>query len=347
AETEILKVLDAEGVDWNLISEEIGHVARGGQSTLVVDPIDGTANALRNLPFSTVSLALGHRDLAGIEIGLVRDLHRGTTYWAVRGQGAFRDGRPIRTRTWNSRSEIFFVNLGRPATERAGRLAMKSRRIRSLGCASLEVLLVAQGSADAYFFENSPETRNLRATDVAAAYRIPLEVERRTSVFSGATRGSASGPRRRDTSEDRVGGEPPQTGGDRARPTSGRPHRRPRRGYPERRIRGRRSRARPPASRGPRPGRSHRDRGGRYIPLRPPPLGRSAASDQRGNGRGPRGGRSAPAERVRGRDRTLAEGVLLPRGADEAGRARRHDTRPGHDQRFRPALGAGGQDGTL
>jgi fructose-1,6-bisphosphatase/inositol monophosphatase family enzyme len=203
AETEILKVLDAEGVDWNLLSEEIGHVARGGQSTLVVDPIDGTSNALRNLPFSTVSLALGRNDLAGIEVGLVRDLHRGTTYWAARGQGAFRDGRPIRTRTWNPRSEIFFVNLGRPATERAARLATKSRRIRSLGCASLEMLMVAQGSADGYFFENSPEARNLRATDVAAAYRIlleagggmsdakggaieafPLTVDRRTSVFA-------------------------------------------------------------------------------------------------------------------------------------------------------------------
>jgi fructose-1,6-bisphosphatase/inositol monophosphatase family enzyme len=203
AETEILKVLDAEGVDWNLLSEEIGHVTRGGQSTLVVDPIDGTSNALRNLPFSTVSLALGRRDLSGIDVGLVRDLHRGTTYWAARGQGAFRDGRPIRTRSWNPRSEIFFVNLGRPATERAARLAVKSRRIRSLGCASFEMLMVAQGSADGYFFENSPETRNLRATDVAAAYRIlleaggglgdaqgrpidafPLTVERRTSVFA-------------------------------------------------------------------------------------------------------------------------------------------------------------------
>lgn len=203
AETAILKVLDAEGVDWNLLSEEIGYVPRGGQSTLVVDPIDGTSNALRNLPFSTVSLALGRTDLAGIDVGLVRDLHRGTTYWAARGQGAFRDGRPIHTRSWNPRSEIFFVNLGRPATERASRLAAKSRRIRSLGCASLEILMVAQGSADAYFFENSPETRNLRATDVAAAYRIlleagggmsdakgqvvesfPLTVDRRTSVFA-------------------------------------------------------------------------------------------------------------------------------------------------------------------
>jgi len=203
AETEILKVLDAEGVDWNLLSEEIGHVSRGGQNTLVVDPIDGTSNALRNLPFSTVSLALGRRDLSGIDCGLVRDLHRGTTFWAARGQGAFRDGRRIRTRTWTPRSEIFFVNLGRPATERSSRIATKARRIRSLGCASLEILMVAQGSADAYFFENTPETRNLRATDVAAAYRIlleagggvgdaqgqsiesfPLTVERRTSVFA-------------------------------------------------------------------------------------------------------------------------------------------------------------------
>ena len=203
AETEILKVLDAEGVDWNLLSEEVGYVARGGQNTLVVDPIDGTTNALRHLPFSTVSLALGRRDLSGIDIGLVRDLHRGTTYWAARGQGAFRDGRPIRTRTWNPRSEIFFVNLGVPATERATRLAAKSRRVRSLGCASFEVLMVAQGSADGYFFEDTPEPRNLRATDVAAAYRIlleagggmsdarggpiesfPLGVERRTSVFA-------------------------------------------------------------------------------------------------------------------------------------------------------------------
>ena len=69
AETEILKVLDAEGVDWNLLSEEIGYVSRGGQNTLVVDPIDGTSNALRGLPFSTVSLALGRRDLASIEVG--------------------------------------------------------------------------------------------------------------------------------------------------------------------------------------------------------------------------------------------------------------------------------------
>lgn len=203
AEAEILRVLDSEGVDWDLLSEEIGPVARGGDRTLVVDPIDGTYNVLRNAPFYAVSLALGSRDLSGIEVGLVRDLHHGTTWWATRGGGAFRDGRPIRTRPWNVRGETVYVNLGANASERSVRLAGKARRVRSLGCASQEMLLVAQGSGDGYFFENRSEARNLRATDIAAAYRIlleagggvgdatgrsldafPLQVERRSSVFA-------------------------------------------------------------------------------------------------------------------------------------------------------------------
>lgn len=203
SEAEILKVLDAEGVDWDLVSEEIGSVSRGGGRTLIVDPIDGTQNALRNLPFSTVSLALGRRDLSGIDIGLVRDLFRGTTYWATRGGGAFRDGRPITTRAWNPRTEVLFANLGRHASPRVARFAVKGRRVRSLGCASLEILSVAEGGGDAYLFENTPNTRNLRATDLAGAYRVlleaggglqdadghsldtfPLTVDRRTSVFA-------------------------------------------------------------------------------------------------------------------------------------------------------------------
>jgi fructose-1,6-bisphosphatase/inositol monophosphatase family enzyme len=175
AEAEIVRALDAEGVDWDLLSEEAGHVARGGDRTLVVDPIDGTHNALRSQPIFAVSLALGRKDLSGVDVGLVRDLHHGTTWWAVAGGGAFRDGRPIRTRKWDARTEMLMVNLGRHSSERATRLAGKARRVRALGCASQELLLVAQGSADGYFFENTPDARNLRATDIAAAYRILLE----------------------------------------------------------------------------------------------------------------------------------------------------------------------------
>lgn len=203
AEAEILRSLEAEGVDWDVVSEEAGHVRRGGGRSLVVDPIDGTMNAVRNLPFSTVSLALGSGTLGGVDLGLVRDLARGTTWWAARGEGAFLDGRPIRIRSWFPHGEVFFVNLGHRATERSARLAGRARRVRSLGCASFEMLMVAQGSADAYFFENTESSRNLRATDIAAAYRIlleagggvtdargsslegfPLGIDQRTSVYA-------------------------------------------------------------------------------------------------------------------------------------------------------------------
>lgn len=203
AENEVVRCLDAEGVDWDLVSEEAGVVRRGGRRALVVDPIDGTSNALRQLPFSAVSLALGSGTLDGIDVGLVRDLDRGTTYWATRGGGAYRDGRPIRVRPWRAGAEVVFLNLGTRAATRPTQLAAKARRVRALGSASLELMLVAQGAADAYLFDNRDAGRNLRPTDLAAAYRIvreagggmtaadgasvdglPLGVDRRTSVLA-------------------------------------------------------------------------------------------------------------------------------------------------------------------
>lgn len=175
AEAQVLASLDAAGVDWNVLSEEIGLVNRGGSRTLVVDPIDGSHNALRGLPFATVSLGLGTGSLGGIDVGVVHDLTTGTTYWGVRGGGAFRDGHPLRVRAWTPRHELVFINLGRHAAAHAVKLAGESRRVRSLGCASFEIAMVAQGGADAYLFENDTENRNLRVTDIAAAYRILLE----------------------------------------------------------------------------------------------------------------------------------------------------------------------------
>lgn len=175
AERTILHRLDAEGVDWDLLSEEIGHVRRGGGQLLVVDPIDGTHNVLRGLPFASISLALGARDLDGIDIGVVHDLYRGTTYWARKGEGAYRDGRRIHVRPWQARSDVAFLSLGRYTVDRAIARGRRARRIRSLGCASLEMIKVAEGVGDAYLFENQPESLNLRVTDIAAGYRIVLE----------------------------------------------------------------------------------------------------------------------------------------------------------------------------
>jgi len=203
AEAQVFSCLEEEGIDWNVLSEEVGLVNRGGSRLLVVDPVDGSHNALRGFPMSTVSLALGRATLGDVEVGVVHNLDNGVTHWAEKEQGAFRDGHRLRTRTWEARTELFCVNLGRHSTPKAARLAEKGRRVRSLGCASLELAMVAQGSADAYFFENDNEGRNLRVTDIAAAYLIvreagggisdvagqslesfPLNLDQRTSVLA-------------------------------------------------------------------------------------------------------------------------------------------------------------------
>lgn len=203
AEAQVFSSLEEEGLDWNVLSEEVGFVRRGGSRLLVVDPVDGSHNALRGFPMSTVSLALGRSSLGDVDVGVIHNLDNGVTHWAERGAGAFRDGHRLHTRTWEARSELFCVNLGRHSTARAAKLAEKGRRVRSLGCASLELAMVAQGSADAYFFENDVEGRNLRVTDIAAAYLLvresgggisdaarqplesfPLSLDSRTSVFA-------------------------------------------------------------------------------------------------------------------------------------------------------------------
>ncbi len=203
AEEEILRLLDREGVDWNFVSEEAGAVERGGRETLVVDPIDGSSNAVRGFPFTSISLALGRDTLDGIDIGVIHDLYRNSTFWAVRGEGAFRDGRRLRPRPFDPKREFLLVSLGRYSSEESLRHARRARRARSLGCASLEIASVAEGTADGYYFNSSVDERNLRATDIAAAYRIlreagggledahgrsiddfPLGVERRTSLFA-------------------------------------------------------------------------------------------------------------------------------------------------------------------
>jgi len=203
AEAQVVSSLETEHVDWDILSEEVGFVRHGGQRVLVVDPVDGSHNALRGLPLSTVSLALGDRTLGSVDLGVVHNLDNGVTYWARRGEGAFRDGKVLRTRPWEPKHELFCVNLGRHSTPRALRLAEKARRVRSLGCASFELAMVAQGSADVYCFENDTEGRNLRVTDIAASYllvqeaggdvrdtglqplnQFPLSLERRTTVLA-------------------------------------------------------------------------------------------------------------------------------------------------------------------
>src|SRR5512139_3821656 len=87
------------GEAFTLISEELGIRKFGdGKKVVLVDPIDGSNNAKNGVPFFATSLALLNGDtLSTLAVGYVINLAAGDEFWAVRGQGAYRNGSRIRT----------------------------------------------------------------------------------------------------------------------------------------------------------------------------------------------------------------------------------------------------------
>ena len=175
AEAAVLERLKTSEARVDVLSEEAGFIHRGGECLLVLDPVDGTHNALRGVPAFSVSLALGHDRLSGIEEGLVRDLVSGATYHAAKGEGATLNGKPIRVKPFDPRDTLFSVYLGTNAEPDSARAAGKARRVRNLGAASLDLCLVARGAADVYYMHSREQRLKLRACDIAAGTLIVRE----------------------------------------------------------------------------------------------------------------------------------------------------------------------------
>jgi fructose-1,6-bisphosphatase/inositol monophosphatase family enzyme len=175
AESAVLEGLERSEARVNVLSEEAGFIDRGGDRLLVLDPVDGTHNALRGVPAFSVSLALGRTRLGDIEEGLVRDLTSGATYHAAKGKGATLNDKPIHAKPFDPGDMLFSVYLGTNAEPDAARVAAKARRVRNLGAASLDLCLVARGAADVYYMHSREERLKLRACDIAAGTLIVRE----------------------------------------------------------------------------------------------------------------------------------------------------------------------------
>jgi len=175
AEQVIFKVLKEKEENINILSEEAGVIDNKAEKTLVIDPIDGTHNAIRGIPFYSISLAIGKSRLSDVEYGLVRNLVTGDTYWAEKDKGAFLNDRSIKTRQLYQEDSMFALYIGERATPQSYSMAKIPRRGRALGCASLEMCLVASGAFDVYYLNYSPSNYSMRVTDIAASTLILRE----------------------------------------------------------------------------------------------------------------------------------------------------------------------------
>ncbi|MFQ5553112.1 MAG: inositol monophosphatase family protein, partial [Thermoplasmata archaeon] len=185
ADQAVREVIEASGEELNYVSEESETEARGAEWTIVVDPVDGTHNAVADLPDYSVSLAICKEDLLGAQWGLVRNLTNGWTYQGEKGKGASLNERPIRVSPYDPGRSLFTLYLGDRAGPKAFELARQCRRVRNLGAASLDMCLVASGSADLYYMETTANQLELRVTDIAASSLIVREAGGEVYSLSG------------------------------------------------------------------------------------------------------------------------------------------------------------------
>lgn len=184
AEDAVFAELEALGLPLTAISEERGRVEIGGGGPLhaVVDPVDGSLNAKRGLPFACVSIAVATGPTMGeVSFGYVAELEGPREWWARAGGGAFLGDRrleplepgPLRSASVPSKLELLALETAWPEALAAAAPAigqLEARRIRALGSVAATLGLVADGRIDAMV-----SLRAVRSVDAAAGQLIVRE----------------------------------------------------------------------------------------------------------------------------------------------------------------------------
>jgi myo-inositol-1(or 4)-monophosphatase len=157
-----LAVLDDAGLGW--LSEESGVEHADRDVVVVVDPVDGSTNASRGIPWYATSLCAV--DAEGPLAALVVNQASGRRWEAVRGGGATVDGRPCRP---SGETE-----LGRSIVGLSGypNQYLGWKQYRALGAAALDLCAVADGTLDGYI-DCSPSAHG--AWDYAAGLLVCRE----------------------------------------------------------------------------------------------------------------------------------------------------------------------------
>jgi myo-inositol-1(or 4)-monophosphatase len=149
-----LATLVEKGEQFSVLSEEAGHRRFGADYPLVlVDPVDGSLNAKQGVPLFGLMLAV--LDGPAVEntfAGFVMNLVTGEEWTAIRKQGAWRGGKPLKalSRSMDKRIELLGLESSPRSIALAQPLLAKSSKIRILGSMALSIALTAAGGFDVF-----------------------------------------------------------------------------------------------------------------------------------------------------------------------------------------------------
>ena len=185
AEAATLRLFENEDV--RIVSEEIG-LRGNGRYTVVVDPIDGSQNAERGVPYFCLCIAVADgQTIDDVFFGYVYDFGANEEWYAVRGSGAFLDGEPLMGAP-NDEIEMLSLEATKATLvyDSLAVLAPLTDRVRVMGAQALSYCQLAAGRTDAVVC-----LRPSRAVDFAAAQLIVRERGFAIELFDAPPMGAA------------------------------------------------------------------------------------------------------------------------------------------------------------
>ena len=165
-----------EHLDFHLVSEELGERTFGDFPTrrVVVDPIDGSLNAKRNIPFFSLSIAVAEGSaMEDVVFGFVHDFGSGEEWTATRGGGAWLNGERLGALGPKDQIEVLAVEatVAGAIADKAVAFAGFAKRLRIMGSLALSLCYLAAGRVDAVC-----SLKEARAVDIAAAQLLLREL---------------------------------------------------------------------------------------------------------------------------------------------------------------------------
>jgi myo-inositol-1(or 4)-monophosphatase len=182
AEEIIFSSLEELNEPMHIISEEYGFKDMGGGGIrVIIDPIDGSKNAITGLPVfcTSIAVACGKR-IGDVFMSYVINLVSGDEFWAEKDKGAYMNGKKIGTQQDNELRVILY-EAQNPSRDIPKILPVLSlfRRARCLGVTALDFSYLALGSVSA-FIAPSPS----RSFDFAGGWLIAREAGGLVTDFS-------------------------------------------------------------------------------------------------------------------------------------------------------------------
>jgi len=189
AEEALDSIIIEEGITARVISEELGErlvpADKEPEYTLVMDPIDGSANVVMGIPYYCTSLALSKKSngatFVDIEAGAVAAVW-GSTFYASKGKGAFYNGERLATKEHPEKPRYVLYSYGVGPMPK-GVIALVEKRcfVRTMGSIALDMCFVAKGSLDAIM-----DTRDrISGYDIMASALILIEAGGVITDYSG------------------------------------------------------------------------------------------------------------------------------------------------------------------